>query len=192
MPRCHYCGTHQVAAKSNCPNCGAGLPAFATPATYAKALGIVGLLMWLVVSQFASAPDVSIQWQDATAEKILYRDAGVLDRFKSKIIVVKLVQETGRSLILDVEYNFVATDAGRSQIFALPDMPYWSHTVAYAQPGHNTANVVVDLNVEKMQAEGVRSVTSSRLSTSIARYSETAYLGEIGTRHIPFHKRWFF
>lgn len=101
-------------------------------------------------------------------------------------------QETERSLILEVEYNFVATDAGRSQFFALPDMPYWSHTVVYALPGHNTANVVVDLNTEKMQMEGVRSITSSRLSTSIARYSETAYLGEIGTRHIPFHKRWSF
>lgn len=89
---------------------------------------------------------------------------------------------------MEVDYNFAEIDAGRSQIFVLPDIAYWSHSYAFVQLGRHQVSIVVDLSTDKMKADGVSSVVSSRLSASIARYTETAYLGEITANHIPYKK----
>ena len=121
---------------------------------------------------------------------MLYQEQGEFDPDVSSILAVKVTQETPKSLFLEVEYNYAENDVGKSQIFVLPDMPYWAQRPVYVRPGRHNTTVVIDLNYTTMEKKGLKTTTSTYLTASIEGYTENKYLGRIESHQIPFKKVW--
>jgi hypothetical protein len=120
------------------------------------------------------------------AGQVIFADAAPEDLSRTRILKVTIVQELPNALVVDVEYVRAADFEGELSLMLTPDMPHWSVSQVYLQPGKGIVSQSIGIQEEEVK----KPVKSNNLALQIEHYQDRKYKGPIFQRIVPFEKVW--
>jgi len=123
-------------------------------------------------------------FRNSRRNNLLYQ--GEADTKKSRIISVRLLEESKNSLIFDVNYYLSEREDGSASIGITPNMDNWSSAYTKAHPGRHATTISLTFS-----NSGKSVVRSSSLKLSMALAKESGYVGPIFEHDLAFNKVWY-
>jgi len=120
------------------------------------------------------------------AGQVIFADEAPEDLSRTRILKVTIVQELPNELVVDVEYVRAADFAGELSLMLTPNMPHWSVSQVYLQPGKGIVSQSIGIQEEEVK----KPVKSNNLALQIEHYQDRKYKGPIFQRIVPFEKVW--